>query len=173
MEEYNMHKNHRSERLRRNKSGLESHTWLKRRFARENESCRRMAKSLQEDDYTQSAFFNTFCPESMMKTMVELGENPYRNPKMGRAMHKKKINKFKARARDRKSKLTIQVSILDNDYHYDGEKENTIAAWETHIAMLDKENTARLMAVASDALHKQASRLAAERGTNRMWSSVV
>ena len=51
-----MHKNHRSERLRRNKSGLESHTWLKRRFARENESCRRMAKSLQEDDYTPVSY---------------------------------------------------------------------------------------------------------------------
>ena len=92
MEEFNASKNHRTVRLQRNKSGLYEGKWLRRRFARDNEMCMRMAGSLNEPDHTQAAFFKTFCPDALMKNMVELGENPYRNPKMRPQMHKKKIN---------------------------------------------------------------------------------
>ena len=92
MEEFNASKNHRTVRLQRNKSGLYEGKWLRRRFARDNEMCMRMAVSLNEPDNTQAAFFKTFCPDALMKNMVELGENPYRNPKMRPQMHKKKIN---------------------------------------------------------------------------------
>ena len=85
-----------------------------------------------------------------MKIMVELGENPYRNPKMRPHMHKKKINKFKARARDRKSKLTAREFSFEVSIPYDTEvasnpSGDTVRAWDNHIAFLKRESDQRTM----------------------------
>tara|TARA_Y100000992_G_scaffold153689_1_gene102510 strand:- start:463 stop:1008 length:546 start_codon:yes stop_codon:yes gene_type:complete len=181
MEEFNTSKNHRTVRLERNKSGLYEGKWLRRRFARNNEMCVRMAESLHESDHTQAAFFKTFCPDDLMKHMVELGENPYRNPKMRPQMHKKKINKFKARARDRKSKMAARELTLNEESQEEVVIGNllpppahTIQAWDNHIALLKREWEERiLMEAAVNALMTQRFQLALERGTRRKWSSVV
>ena len=179
MEEFNASKNHRTVRLQRNKSGLYEGKWLRRRFARDNEMCMRMAGSLNEPDHTQAAFFKTFCPDALMKNMVELGENPYRNPKMRPQMHKKKINKFKARARDRKSKMTAREFSVEVSVPHDTEVDSilvsdTVQAWDNHIAFLKRESDQRtMMEVALKALIAQKHSLALERGTRRKWSSVV
>ena len=179
MEEFNASKNHRTVRLQRNKSGLYEGKWLRRRFARDNEMCMRMAGSLNEPDHTQAAFFKTFCPDALMKNMVELGENPYRNPKMRPQMHKKKINKFKARARDRKSKLTarefsFEITVPDDTKVASNLSGDRVMAWDNHIAFLKRESDQRtMMEVALKALIAQKYSLALERGTRRKWSSVV
>ena len=179
MEEFNASKNHRTVRLQRNKSGLYEGKWLRRRFARDNQKCRTMAMSLNEPDHTQAAFFKTFCPEALMKNMVELGENPYRNPKMRPQMHKKKINKFKARARDRKSKLTarefsFEITVPDDTKVASNLSGDRVMAWDNHIAFLKRESDQRtMMEVALKALIAQKHILALERGTTRKWSSVV
>ena len=179
MEEFNASKNHRTVRLQRNKSGLYEGKWLRRRFARDNEMCMRMAGSLNEPDHTQAAFFKTFCPDALMKNMVELGENPYRNPKMRPQMHKKKINKFKARARDRKSKLTAREFSFEITVPHETEVTSNLSgdrvqAWDNHIAFLKRESGQReIMEIALKALIAQKHSLALERGTRRKWSSVV
>ena len=179
MEEFNASKNHRTVRLQRNKSGLYEGKWLRRRFARDNEMCMRMAGSLNEPDHTQAAFFKTFCPDALMKNMVELGENPYRNPKMRPQMHKKKINKFKARARDRKSKMTAREFSFETTVALDTEVASNLSgdrvmAWDNHIALLKCESDQRtMMEVALKALIAQKHSLALQRGTKRKWSSVV
>jgi hypothetical protein len=179
MEEFYASKNHRTVRLQRNKSGLYEGKWLRRRFARDNERCMRMAGSLNEPDHTQAAFFKTFCPDALMKNMVELGENPYRNPKMRPHMHKKKINKFKARARDRKSKLTarefsFEITVPDDTKVASNLSGDRVMAWDNHIAFLKRESDQRtMMEVALKTLIAQKHILALERGTTRKWSSVV
>ena len=179
MEEFNASKNDRTVRLQRNKSGLYEGKWLRRRFARNNERCVRMAESLREPDHTQAAFFKTFCPDDLMKHMVQLGENPYRNPKMRPQMHKKKINKFKARARDRKSKLTarefsFEITVPDDTEVASNLSGDRVMAWDNHIAFLKCESDQRtMMEVALKALIAQKHILALERGTTRKWSSVV
>ena len=135
--------------------------------------------SLNEPDHTQAAFFKTFCPEALMKNMVELGENPYRNPKMRPHMHKKKINKFKARARDRKSKLTarefsFEITVPDDTKVASNLSGDRVMAWDNHIAFLKRESDQRtMMEVALKALIAQKHILALQRGTKRKWSSVV
>lgn len=179
MEEFNASKNHRTVRLQRNKAGLYEGKWLRRRFARDNQTCRTMAMSLNEPDHTQAAFFKTFCPDALMKNMVELGENPYRNPKMRASMHKKKINKFKARACDRKSKLTAREFSFEITAPHDTEvasnlSSDTVQAWDKHIALLKRESDQRvMMEIALKALVAQKHSLALERGITRKWSSVV
>ena len=179
MEDFKVCKNHRSERKLRIKSNLELDKWLRRRYARDIETCRRMADSLQEPDHTETTFFNTFCPDEYMKIMVQLGENPYRNPKMRPHMHKNKINKSKARARDRKSKLTAREFSFEVSIPYDTEvasnpSGDTVRAWDNHIAFLKSETDQRtMMEVALKALIAQKHSLALQRGTRRKWSSVV
>jgi hypothetical protein len=179
MEDFKVCKNHRSERNLRIKSNLELDKWLRRRYARDNETCRRMAASLQEPDHTQTSFFKTFCPDEYMKIMVELGENPYRNPKMRPHMHKKKINKFKARARDRKSKMTAREFSFETTVPLDTEVASNLSgdrvmAWDNHIAFLKCESGQRaMMEIALKALIAQKHSLALQRGTKRKWSSVV
>ena len=186
MEQFNTTKSTRAERLHRNKSGLEDGKWLRRRFARDNEICMRMAESLNEPDHTKTTFFKTFCPDYSMKNMVKLGENPYRNPKMRPHLHKKKIHKFKARARDRKSKMLLcELSVEPPDevddfdcvlYERSQQKHSadTVQAWNNHLSLLKSETDDRaMMEIAAKCLIAQAPHLALKRGTKRKWNSVV
>ena len=179
MEDFKVCKNHRSERNLRIKGNLELDKWLRRRYVRDIETSRRMAASLEEPDHTQTTFFKTFCPDEYMKIMVELGQNPYRNPRMGPHMHKNKINKSKARTRDRKSKITAREFSFEVSIPYDTElasnlSGDSVQAWDNHIAFLKNETDQRtMMEVALKALVAQKHSLALQRGTKRKWSSVV
>ena len=130
---------HREKRILRIKANVEIDKWLRRRYARDNETCRRMAASLHEPDHTQTKFFKTFCPDEFMKTMVQLGQNPYRNPRMRPHLHKKKNKKFKARDRSRKSKMMEREFDLSLEPEPETERNNNnYEAWELHLSNLKK-----------------------------------
>jgi hypothetical protein len=94
-------------------------------------------------------------------------------------MHKNKINKSKARARDRKSKMTarefsFEVSVPDNTEVASNLSGDSVQAWNNHIALLKSETDQHtMMEVALKALIAQKHSLALQRGTKRKWSSVV
>ena len=181
MEEYNAPKNHRAERLRRNKSGLDDGKWLRRRFKRDAAMLKRMTVSLEVENMMDAPFYRTFFPTNLENTAAALGVNPVKMNKMVLDAHRNKKTKIsKARARRRQTKVIEQTSYFVQDDHIETVSQNTAQApevtnaWDDHIALLEREaNERKIMVVAAKALRAQRNSLALQRGTKRKWSSVV
>jgi len=181
MEEYSASKNHRTERLRRNKSALGDGKWLRRRFQRDAATLKRMTESLDVENMTDTPFYRTFFPTNMENTATALGVEPVKMKKMVLDAHRNKKTKIsKARARSRQTKVTEQTSYFVQDDHYASvpqyaaQAPEVAKAWDDHIALLKREAKEReIMIAAAKALRAQQNSFALERGTKRKWSDVV
>ena len=181
MEEYNASKNHRTERLRRNKSALGDGKWLQRRFQRDAVTVKRMSNSLEVENMTDAPFYRTFFPTNMESTIAKMGVDPVSMKKIIKDKHRRKKAKIsKARARSRRTKEIEKTYYFVHEEHNAFVTQNTVQApevtnaWDEHIALLEREASERsIMVAAAKALRAQQNTLALQRGTKRKWSDVV